>query len=137
MPHEQERRKDRSIKQIEALKKQLQHVAIEGGFKAALLATADGELINDIESTYQSDKLSDLANTICKMIPNAREKADLSPIKQITLTDDSGITMLFRLFRVLDQPVVLVVITSNKIDKNELIERAVSGVKRILTQSRK
>jgi len=137
MPHEPERRKDRSRKQIEALKKQLQHVAREGGFKAALLATADGELINDIESTYQSDKLSDLANTIAQMIPNARKKADLSEMKQITLTDDSGNTMFFRFFKALDQPVVLIVIKSNKIEENELIERAVSGVKRILTQSRK
>jgi len=137
MPHEPERRKDRSVKQIEALKKQLQHVAREGGFKAALLATADGELINDIASTYQSDKLSDLVNTIGQMIPNARKKVDLSAMKQITLTDDSGNTLFFRFFEALDQPVVLVVITSNKIDKNELIERAVSGVKRILTQSRK
>ena len=137
MLHEPERRKDRSIKQIEALKKQLQYVARKGGFKAALLATADGELINDIASTYQSDKLSDLANTIGQMIPNARKKADLSTMKQITLTDDSGNTMYFRFFKVLDQPIVLIVITSNKIEKNELIERAVSGVKRILTESRK
>jgi len=136
MPHELERRKDRSKKQIEALKKQLQYVARKGGFKAALLATADGELINDIESTYKSDKLSDLANTIGQMIPNARKKADLSEMKQITLTDDSGNTMFFRFFKALDQPIVLVVITSNKIDKNELIERAVSGVKRILNQFR-
>ncbi len=137
MLHEPERRKDRSIKQIEALKKQLQYVARKGGFKAALLATADGELINDIASTYQSDKLSDLANTIGQMIPNARKKADLSTMKQITLTDDSGNTMYFRFFKVLDQPIVLIVITSNKIEENELIERAVSGVKRILTESRK
>ncbi len=132
MPNEQERRKDRSDKQIEALKKQLQYVAREGGFKAAVLATADGELINDIDSAYESDKLADLANTIDQTIPNAREKADLSPIEQITLTDDSGNTMFFRFFSVLSQPVVLIVITSNAIDKIELIERIVAGVKRIL-----
>ncbi|MDM8543696.1 hypothetical protein QUF90_21695 [Desulfococcaceae bacterium HSG9] len=137
MAREQERRKNRSEKQIEALKKQLQHVAREGGFKAALLATADGELINDIESTYESDKLSDLANTIGQMLPNARDKADLSPIQQITLTDNSGNIMFFRFFNVLEQPVVLIVITRNAITVVELIERAVLGIKRILTQARK
>jgi hypothetical protein len=137
MTREQEKRKNRSEKQIEALKKQLQYVARQGGFKAALLATADGELINDIKSTYKSDKLSDLANTIGQMLPNAREKADMSPIKQITFTDDSGNTIFFRFFKVLEQPVVLIVITRNAIDQTKLIERAVSGVKRILTQTRK
>ncbi len=137
MPYEPERRKDRSGKQIEALKKQLQYVAREGGFKAALLATADGELINDIESTYESDALSDLANTIGKMLPNARKKAGLSPIKQIILADDSGNTMFFRFFKVLDQPIVLIILTHNAINEIKLIERTVSGVKRILTQKHK
>ncbi len=135
MAREPERRIDRSEKQIEALKKQLQYVAREGRFQAALLATADGELINDIESTYKSDKLSDLANTLNKIIPNARDKADLGPINQITLTDDSSNTMFFRFFEVLDQPVVLIIITRNAIEEVELIERVVSGVKRILTQT--
>ncbi len=137
MAREPERRKNRSDKQIEALKMQLQYVAREGGFRAALLATADGELINDIKSTYKSDNLSDLANTIGKMIPNAREKADLSPIKQITLADDSGNTVFFRFFKALHQPVVLIVIAHNAIDGIELIERAVAGVKRILTKTGK
>jgi len=136
MPREPERRKDRSDKQIEALKKQLEHVARQGGFKAALLATADGELINDIESEYESDKLSDLANTIGMLLPNARQKSDFSSIKQIILSDDSGNTMFFRFFEALDQPVVLIIVTRNAIDEIELIERVVSGVKRILNQSR-
>ena len=137
MTREQERRKNRSEKQIEALKNQLQYVAKRGGFKAALLATADGELINDIKSTYKSDKLSDLANTFGQMLPNAREKTDLGQIQQITLTDDSGDTIFFRFFKVLEQPVVLIVITHNAMDEIALIERIVVGVKRILTQTRK
>ncbi len=137
MPYQPERRRDRSDKQIEALKKQLEYVAHKGGFKAALLATGDGELINDIDSEYQSDALSDLANTIGNMIPNARKKAQLSPIKQVLLTADDGNTLLFRFFRALDQPVVLIIITQAANIETQLIERIVTGVKRILREKKR
>lgn len=137
MPYQPERRRDRSDKQIEALKKQLEYVAREGGFKAALLATDDGELINDMDSDYQSDALSDLANTIGNMIPNVRKKAQLSPIKQVLLTDDDNNTLLFRFFRALDQPVVLIIITQNANLEIQLIERIITGVKRILREKKR
>ena len=71
------------------------------------------------------------------MIPNAREKAGLSPIKQIILADDSGNTMFFRFFEALEQPVVLIILTHNAINEIKLIERIVTGVQRILTQRQK
>ncbi|MFO8182772.1 MAG: hypothetical protein R6U39_01230 [Candidatus Aegiribacteria sp.] len=117
---------------MKAVRKQLEHVAREGGFKAALLTTEDGFSVVDIESRLDSSALAALAGFVWKMNREAVELTGFENIDQITMSGPSGDSVICQSFEVMDQPVVLIVIASVESAYRELTDRAVDGIKRIL-----
>lgn len=127
-----DRRKDRTDMPMEAVQKQLEHIAREGGFKAALLTTEEGLTVVDIESELDSDALAALAGFAWDMNRNAVDMTGLEDIDQITLGGENGDSILCRSFEVSGQPVVLVAIAGVKTPYRDLTDRAVEGIRRIL-----
>ena len=127
-----ERRKDRSEIPLEAAKKQLEHIAREGGFRAALLTTEDGFAVVDIDSQLDSDALAALAGFVWKMNSNALDLTGLQDIDEISLSGPSGDSIICQSFEVAGQPAVLVVIASVEPLYRELTDKAVDGLRRIL-----
>lgn len=127
-----DRRKDRSEIPLEAAKKQLEHIAREGGFRAALLTTEDGFAVVDIDSQLDSDALAALAGFVWKMNSNALDLTGLQDIDEISLSGPSGDSIICQSFEVAGQPAVLVVIASVEPLYRELTDKAVDGLRRIL-----
>ena len=127
-----ERRKNRSEIPMTAVKKQLEQITREGGFKAALLTTEDGFSVVDVESKLDSGSLAALAGFVWKMNQNVFDLTGFETIDQITMSGISGDSVICRSFEVLDQPVVLIVIADVESAYRDLTDRAVEGIKRIL-----
>ena len=127
-----DRRRDRSEIPMDAVKKQLEQIAREGSFKAALLTTEDGFAVVDIESKLDSSSLAALAGFVWTMNMNFFDLEGFEQIDQITLSGPSGDTVICQSFEVLEQPVVLIVIASIESVHRKLTDRAVEGIKRIL-----
>ena len=127
-----DRRKDRSEIPMEAVKKQLEHIAGEGGFKAALLTTEDGFSVVDIESNLDSNALAALAGFVWDMNRNVLELTGFEQVDQMTFSGPSGDAVICRAFEAFDQPVVLIAIADFQSPHRDLTDRAVEGIKRIL-----
>ena len=127
-----DRRKDRSDVPMEAVKKQLEHIAREGGFKAALLTTEDGFAVVDVESNLDSDALAALSGFVWSMNRNAVELTGFSSIDQLTMSGRSCDTVICQSFDISGEPVVLTVIACVDTPYRDLTDRAVEGIRRIL-----
>ena len=127
-----DRRKNRSELPMKAVKMQLEDIAREGGFKAALLTTEDGFAVANIESELDSSSLAALAGFVWTMNMNVLDLTGFEGLDQITMTGASGDSVICQSFEVMDQPVVLIVIASVESPYRELTDRAVEGIKRIL-----
>lgn len=127
-----DRRKDRTEIPMDAVKKQLERVAHDGGFKAALLATEDGFAVVDAESELDSGCLAALAGFIWDMNQEVRDLTGFKQIDQITMSGKTGDTVICQSFEVMDQHVVLIVLASVESSFRELTDRAIEGIKRIL-----
>ncbi len=127
-----DRRKDRTEMPMDAIKKQLEHVAHDGGFKAALLSTEEGFAVVDIESSLDSSSLAALAGFVWEMNKDVLDLTGFKQIDQITMSGKTGDSVICQSFEVMDQPVVLIVIADVKSGYRELTDHAVEGIKRIL-----
>jgi len=127
-----DRRKDRTEIPMDAVKKQLEHVASEGSFKAALLATEDGFAVVDVESNLDSQSLAALAGFVWDLNLEVYDLTGFNQIDQFTMSGKSGDSVICQSFVVMDQPVVLIVIADVKSKYRELTDHAVDGIKRIL-----
>lgn len=132
MRFRKDRRKNRSEIPMDAVKKQLEQIAREGNFKAALLTTEDGFAVVDIESKLDSSSLAALAGFIWTMNLNVLDLTGFKKIDQITMSGLTGDSVICQSFEVMDQPVVLIAIASVDSAYRELTDRAVEGIKRIL-----
>jgi len=128
-----DRRKDRSDVPMEAVRKQLEHIAREGGFKAALMTTEDGFAVVDVESNLDSAALAALSGFVWKMNRNAVDLTGFSSIDQITMSGPSCDSVICRSFDIEGESVVLTVIARVDAPYRELTDRAVDGIRRILT----
>ncbi len=127
-----DRRKNRSEIPMKAVKIQLEQIAREGGFKAALLTTEDGFAVVNIESELDPSSLAALAGFIWTMNMNVLDLTGFEGLDQITMSGPSGDSVICQSFEVMDQPVVLIVIASVDSQHRKLTDRAVDGIKRIL-----
>jgi len=127
-----ERRRNRTEIPIDAVKKQLEYIAAEGGFKAALLATEEGFDVAEIDSEMDPGALAALAGLVWDMNINAREFTGPFQIDHITMNGHSGDSVICQFFELLGQPVALIVIAEEASAYRELTDRAVQGIKRIL-----
>jgi len=130
--HWGDRRKDRSDEEMKAVEKQLEHIAEEGGFMAALMASEDGFVVADIESELDSAELAALAGFIWTTNMNVVDLTGFEDVDQLTLSTPSGDAVICRSFEVLDQHVILIVIASVDSAYRGLTDRAMEGIKRIL-----
>jgi hypothetical protein len=128
-----DRRKDRSDVPMEAVRKQLEHIAREGGFKAALLTTEDGFAVVDIESNLDSDALAALSGFVWRMNRNAVELTGFASIDQISMSGHSCDSVICQSFDISGEPVVLTVIACVETPYRSLTDRAVEGIRRILS----
>lgn len=128
-----DRRKDRSEVPMEAVKKQLEHIAREGGFKAALLTTEDGFAVVDIESDLDPDALAALSGFVWKMNMNAVDLTGFETIDQISLSGSSCDSVICQSFEIDGEPVVLTVIACVAAPYRALTDRAVEGIRRIMS----
>ncbi|MBW1971449.1 MAG: hypothetical protein JRI44_01235 [Deltaproteobacteria bacterium] len=126
-----ERRKDRSDIPYKAAKKQLEYIAREGEFKAALMTTEDGLLVVDISSQYNNEELGGIA-ALLNEVKKRIELVVQFQTDQIVIKDRSGLSFICRFFKVLGQTVSLTVIAPESSPKQELTDRAIQGLKRIL-----
>jgi len=127
-----ERRRDRSEIPIDAVKKQLQHIARKGGFKAALLATEEGFDVVEIDSRIDSGKLAALAGIVWDMNLNAGEFTESFAMDHVTLSGPEGDAVICQFFKLNDQPVALIVLADTFPAFRDLTDKAVEGIKRIL-----
>lgn len=130
-----ERRRDRTHIPVEAVKKQLEYIAAEGHFKAALLATEEGFDVVEIDSELDPASLAALASMVWDMNVNAREFTGPYQIDHITMNGHTGDSVICHFFELLDQPVALIVIAEETPVYRELTDRAVEGIKRIFESS--
>lgn len=128
-----DRRKDRSDVPMEAVRKQLEHIAREGGFKAALLTTEDGFAVADIKSNLDSDALAALSGFVWRMNRNAIDLTGFGSIDQITMSGPACDSVICQSFDIEGEPVVLTVIACVEDQYRELTDRAVEGIRRILS----
>ncbi|MBN2587901.1 MAG: hypothetical protein JXA64_04380 [Candidatus Fermentibacteraceae bacterium] len=128
-----DRRKDRSENPLEAVKKQLEHIAREGGFKAALLTTEDGFAVADVESNLDSDALAALAGFVWQMNRTAVELTGFAAIDQMTMSGPSCDSVICQSFDIEGEPVVLIVIACLDNAYRDLTDRAVDGIRRIMS----
>ncbi len=127
-----ERRKNRTEIPIDAVKNQLEHIAREGGFKAALLATREGFDVVDIDSGIDSSILAALAGLVFEMSAEIRDFSGARHMDHITMSGSHGDGVICRFFELMGQPVALIIITGIQSRYRELTDRAVDGIKRIL-----
>ncbi len=127
-----ERRKNRTEIPIDAVKNQLEHIAREGGFKAALLATREGFDVVDIDSGIDSSILAALAGLVFEMSAEIRDFSGARHMDHITMSGPHGDGVICRFFELMGQPVALIIITGIQSRYRELTDRAVDGIKRIL-----
>ncbi len=131
--NKRERRKDRSGMPINAIKKQLDHLAREGKFKAAILATENSFISVNIDSELESSQLSTIARSIWKISRITNDFEDLRDIQQINLSEMSGENgIICHSFTVMKKMVVLICITKVESVHSELIEKASKGIIRII-----
>lgn len=127
-----ERRKNRTEIPIEAAKRQLENIAKDGGFKAALLATREGFDVVDVKSGVDSGMLAALAGMMFEMSSEIGEFSGARHIDHLTMSGPKGDAVICRFFKVMDQPVVLIMITELKSRYRDLTDKAVEGIQRIL-----
>ncbi|HRW78761.1 MAG TPA: hypothetical protein P5207_08855 [Candidatus Sabulitectum sp.] len=130
-----ERRRDRTEIPIDAVKKQLEKIAREGGFKAALLATREGFDVVETESGIDSSILAALAGLLFEMSTEIRDFSGARHLDHLTMSGPRGDAVICRFFDLMDQPVALIIITEMQSRYRELTDRAVDGIKRILEKS--
>jgi hypothetical protein len=128
-----ERRKDRSEIPVNALKKQLEHFAQEGDYKAAMLATGNGFIAVDNGSGLETDQLTDIAGLAWNLSRTVYGKDFMEGTDQIFLRDGSGSTICCSFFVVARQLVALTFLTQMDSAKHELTERTRQGITRIIT----
>jgi hypothetical protein len=130
-----DRRKDRTEIPVNAIKKQLEHLAREGKFSAAILATENSYISVNLDSDLVPDQLSILARSIWKMSRIADELNDIWNIQQVNLIEKSGENgVFFHSFEVKKQFVVLICIAKVTAVHSELIENATKGIARIIAE---
>lgn len=127
-----ERRKNRTEIPIDAVKKQLEVIAGEGGFKAALLATREGFDVVNVDSGIDSGILAALAGLLFEMSSQIRDFSGARHLDHVTMSGPRGDAVICRFFELLDQPVVLIIISDRTAIFRDLTDRAVEGIKRIL-----
>jgi len=132
MMFRKDRRKDRSDIPMEAVKKQLEQVAREGGFKAALLTTEDGFDVVNIDSSLDPDALAALSGFVWRMTKNAVDLTGFHGMDQIAMSVGEGDSVICRSFDIEGQPVVLTVIAKLTPPYRDLTDRAMEGIRRIL-----
>ena len=128
-----DRRKDRSAIPVKAIKKQLEHLAREGKFNAAILATKNSYISINLDSNLEANQLSTIARSIWKISRIADELNDIWTIQQINIIEESEENgIIFHSFMVKKQHIVLICITKMAAVQSELIENTTRGLIRIL-----
>ncbi len=127
-----ERRRNRTEIPIDAVKRQLEHIADEGKFKAALLATEEGFDVVEIESGMDSAALAALAGMVWEMNTSVRDFTGARHIDHVTMSGPKGDSVICRFFELLDQNVALIVIAELESPFRKITDKAVKGIKRIL-----
>ncbi len=127
-----ERRKDRAKLMAPAIKKQLEQVAKEGNFKAAVFATKDGEVVASIDSRYDTKTLAVLGSELWFSSRIFRNLVDFEQVNSMTMSDSLGNTVICSFFEILDSPGVLGVISTMETPHRDLTDRAIEGIRRII-----
>jgi hypothetical protein len=128
-----DRRKDRSEIPATALKKQLEHFVEQGGYKAAIMATGEGFIAVDSESGFDSRQQTDIARLLWGMSRTVYGEDLVRNKKQIVLRGEDGETIFCRYFVLNKQLIALIFLGSMEIDGSALIESAVEGISRIVS----
>lgn len=130
-----ERRKDRSELPVEALKKLFRNIAEQGGFKAVMMATGNGLISVDIDSGLEADKLAEIARTVWTFANSVAGMERIKSFRWMILSDENGDEALAcKSFLVKTQLISLIVMTGIEVPHPELVEKAVQGIGRILSE---
>ncbi|MFC1850835.1 hypothetical protein ACFL27_11630 [candidate division CSSED10-310 bacterium] len=124
-----ERRKDRSGETYAAVRKQLAAIARDGEFRTVLIADCDGLVI----AASNNDPINDSLGVLGVHYFYKRESNELVPEKTFVLRnrkDHSSI--IVHSFTLVDQRVLLMALAKDVKSIHPLVNRAVSGAKRIL-----
>lgn len=126
-----DRRRDRSDKAYEAVKKQLEAVASDGDFQTAILADGDGLIIAASNSNPVNESLGVIGGSLLSKQNGNGSNID----KTYVLHRRDGLnkySIVIHHFTLLDQDVMFMALGENFTSVKPLITRAVDGTKRIL-----
>ena len=129
----QDRRRDRSPVRVEALKKQLEHVAREGGFELMVLQDDSGHVVQEFQRT-DDDHEWDMAafhRVLAGFKALLAQQLGLHRPTEVTVLAMGGARLSCRRFDYGDSELSLTIVTRNSIP-SELVDRTVTGVQRIL-----
>lgn len=130
-----ERRKDRSELPVEALKKLFRNIAEQGGFKAVMMATGNGLISVDVDSGLEAEQLADVARTVWNFNSSVAGIERIRSFRWMILNDENGDEALAcKSFWVKTQLISLIVMTDIAIPHPDLVEKAVQGIERILSE---
>ncbi|MBF0227102.1 MAG: hypothetical protein HQK76_16785 [Desulfobacterales bacterium] len=118
---------------MDALKIEIDKLAREGGFKAAILANEEGLTVVNIESEYDNDALAVLAGFLSTSSKRISNLVGFNKVKHMTMTDPEGNTVICRFFEMFGQQVSLGLIT--RIDPNlfKIADQAVDTIKSLFS----
>lgn len=129
-----ERRSDRSDIRIEAVQKQLRHVAEDGAIDLMLVADKRGGLVGAVEGADRdrAEELAAMSGTLYEFRETLLQSADIRDMMDIAIRQTSGRRLTCRFFEFRRTSLVLMAVTRGWEIAEDLLDRVVTGVHRIL-----
>ena len=131
----EDRRTDRSLVRVEAVRKQLEQVAREGEFKLMLLQDDTGHVLEQVDGT-DDDHEKDLASfhrVLTGFKALLTEHMSLHRPEEAAVVAMDGHRLVCRFLEYGDSELLLIIVTRGRQAPRDLVDRAVQGIQRILT----
>jgi len=126
------RRIDRSVIPLIAVRKQLERIVKDGNLKAAVLATGDGLTLVAPVNDDQSEAISALAGYLNRAKSLIEKNLLYTPATDITFTGQDGTIFHCRYLELFDELVTLAVVTTGAAPSEKILSRAMRGIMRIM-----
>jgi hypothetical protein len=132
--HEPERRIDRSQIRVEAVRKQLERAAADGGFDLLVLADEGGSLIGGAGGgkAHDPEEVAAFAGHLADIRRILSKHLHVYDTEEIRVIRAIGRELVCRFFRFRSTGLVLIAFARDSEPSREHLDRAVTGVQRIL-----
>jgi len=128
-----ERRKDRSTVRVEAIRKQLEHIAREGDIEYVAVADELGFVIGEAGAGKFPHDVERFRNVLTKFKELLAVHMDLHQVSEASIIRLDERRLCCRFFEFGDQELSVLTVTHGRDPSSRLMDRTVSGVIRILS----